>query len=319
MGGENGSARLLAWRHQLIIISVMSEMRLTDPIAEAARGLLAAQLRIIHAHFEDVARRADVTSVHEMRKAIRRSLTAVTLFAPYFEPETMPAFHPPLRKIMKRLGRARDLAILGQNLDAYLQAQPTNREAHDHLTRLREHIQTRQTAAETQFQTYLQREKWRTFWQDYASFLQTPGAGVLPPPLYAPTQVRHLLPVLIYQRLANVLAFGDHLEQATLAEMHQLRLQAKELRYALEFFAPLLGPTFTVIHATVKRMLAHVGERWLAQELEVVDSPELRRAIQFYQGVLRQRLHQLLAEFPQVWAEFDHPAWRINLALALPP
>lgn len=306
----------------------MSNLSLTEPVAEAARSLLAAQMQIICVHAEAAGNAGDVTSVHEMRKAIRRSFTAFSLFEPYFQPEALLPFQRLLRKLMKRLGRARDLAVLGQNLEQYLSHIAANQAAAGNLHPLRQHIHAAQTAAEAHFQAYLQQEEVRGFFHTYTDFLQTPGAGVLPQPGHASVQVRHLLPVLIYQRLAAVLVFSDSVYQAilTLPELHQLRLRAKELRYTLEFFAPLLGPTFGIAYATLKRLLEHLGEqndayvggRWLEKQLGEVEMPALHHALHTYQQLLQQRLDHLLAEFPAIWAEFDHPAWRINLALSLP-
>ncbi|GAB4162120.1 MAG: hypothetical protein Fur0021_36110 [Candidatus Promineifilaceae bacterium] len=306
----------------------MSDLSLTEPIAEAARSLLAAQMHIICIHAEAVRDAANVTSVHEMRKAIRRSFTAFSLFEPYFQPEALMPFQRPLRKLMKRLGRARDLAVLGQNLEQYWRQPGAEQMDAGNLPALQQYIHTQQTAAEARFQAYLQQEKVHDFFHTYKSFLQTPGAGALPQPRHAFIQVRHLLPVLIYQRLAAVLVFSDSVYQAnlTLPELHQLRLRAKELRYTLEFFAPLPGPTFSIAYATLKRLLEHLGEqndayvggRWLEKQLGEVDMPALHHALHAYQQLLQQRLDHLLAEFPAIWAEFDHPAWRINLALSLP-
>ncbi len=306
----------------------MSDLSLTDPIAEAARSLLAAQMQIMRGQVEAVYEAANAGSVHEMRKAIRRSFTAFLLFEPYFQPDALRPFQRPLRKIMKRLGRARDLTVLGQNLAQHLQTLAASQMDAGNLPTLQQHIHAQQIAAEARFQAYLQQEKVNNFFDTYADFVQTPGAGALPQPAHAVVQVRHLLPVLTYQRLAAVLVFSDSVQQAnlTLPEMHQLRLHAKELRYTLEFFAPLLGPTFVLVHATLKRLLEHLGEqndayvgaRWLEEQLREAEMPALYSALHAYQNLLQQRLDHLLAEFPSIWAEFDHPAWRINLALSLP-
>ena len=306
----------------------MCDLSLTDPIAEAARTLLAAQMQIMRDQVEAVTEAADATSVHEMRKAIRRSFTAFLLFEPYFQPDALRPFQRPLRKVMKRLGRARDLTVLGRNLDEHLQTLTARQGDAGNLPALRQHIHAQQIAATARFLAYLQQEKVSGFFDAYAGFLQTPGAGALPQPAHAVLQVRHLLPVFIYQRLAAALVFSGGVQQAnlTLPELHQLRLHAKELRYTLEFFAPLLGPTFVLVHATLKRLLEHLGEqndayvgaRWLGEQLGEAEMPALHDALHAYQDLLQQRLAHLLAEFPAIWAEFDHPAWRINLALSLP-
>ena len=80
-------------------------------IAEAGRAILAAELETMREHKSALKQDADVTAVHETRKAIRRSFTAIKLFDPYFEPGVLKAHRRRLRKIMRRLGRCRDAAV----------------------------------------------------------------------------------------------------------------------------------------------------------------------------------------------------------------
>ena len=61
------------------------------------------------------------------------------------------------------------------------------------------------------------------------------------PTCEAPHQLRHVLPILLHERLARVRAYDTVLPASDDAILHALRVEFKQLRYALEFFQPLLG------------------------------------------------------------------------------
>jgi CHAD domain-containing protein len=95
----------------------------------------------------------------------------------------------------------------------------------------------------------------------------------------------------------------------------------KELRYTLEFYTPVLGPTAPATIETIKRLLTHLGNLNDAsihlEMLAEMEVAELVIPIAAYTESKRSELQELVTEFPELWAEINDSAWRENLARAV--
>lgn len=281
---------------------------------EAGRLVLAQELQKMRHHEMDVRAAADPVAIHEMRKAIRRSFTAYRLFDPYFAPGVLKYYRRRLRRIMRRLGRSRDLTIFRSGLAAY------NVDAERPLIGLATYWDEQQQDADTELQAYLANPKREAFLEAYQRFCETPGPGTAggeaggPPP-----RIAYVAPVMIYQRLAAVRATGEHLQQLSVAELHQLRIQFKELRYTLDFLAPILGPQTAELLISLNDVQDHLGAindaRVALLLLDEVSGLEEETAQ--YRAYQTQELARLAEGFTAVWDEIDRPQWRRMLAAAV--
>ncbi len=284
------------------------------PIAEAARQMMAEQLAIVYEHLPALRQNADPPAVHETRKAIRRTFTLFKLFAPVFAPHELEPHRRTLRRLMRRLGPCRDLAVFRQKLAAY------NDAAGQPLLVLAEYVEERQAKVDKRLRRYLERPKVHRRLQRYRRFTATAGAG-LPTGngRTAPLLVRHALPTLVFQRLGAVRAFGDVLPTATAAQFHQLRIQFKELRYTLTFFEELLGETSGRIIEMTRLMQDHLGtlnDASVATALLIALDccPE---EVAIYGDYQSAELARLTEEFHPLYAAFDRPDIRQVLALTV--
>ena len=286
------------------------------PIAELGRRMMAAQLAIIQAHARALQQTADPQAVHETRKAIRRTYTAVRLFRPYFEPGLLDRYRRRLKKLMRRLAPCRDTAVFLGKLQAYMA------DSGAALDSLVAHWQ-QQSAADLRLRRYLERPKWPAFWEKYAAFTQTTGQGALPLATTSAQKARYLIPVLLYQRVAGVRAYEDdsrsHPTQADIVHLHELRIQCKELRYAFEFFAPLLGSEITPVIAVLEQLQDNLGDLNDARVALALlaQTAGQETAVAHYRAVQQAEIGRLLAEFQPLWAELTSLEWRRNLALAV--
>lgn len=287
------------------------------PIAELGRQMLAAQLAVIQMHWPVLQEAPEVTAVHETRKAIRRTYTAVRIFRPYFEPDVLDGYRKRLRKLMKRLAPCRDTAVFVYKLEIFAA------ESGADMADLLEHWQGQLTAVNTHLQQFVNRKKWAAFWPAYAEFTTTIGRGVLPQPAFAPVKAGHLIPGLLYERVAGVRAFDEYgrsqLTAADIDQLHKLRIQCKELRYAFEFFALLLGPEIEPVIAVLEQLQDNLGALndarvALAMLADVVG---MDTAVAHYRQSKQAEINRLLAEFPPLWETLNGTEWRRNLALAL--
>jgi CHAD domain-containing protein len=139
---------------------------------------------------------------------------------------------------------------------------------------------------------------------------------------------------LIYKRFEAVQAYDRVLGEAGLETLHQLRITFKQLRYALEYFAEILGEEGRRVIEEVKTLQDHLGElndaRVAAEMLSELladwvknrpdqpqtEQPDPAQVAAYLQAKLEERQH-LLETFPQAWARFNRPELRRDLALAI--
>ena len=283
-------------------------------VAEAGRLMMGQQLANILDYGQQVRANADMIAVHEMRKAIRRTFTSFKLFGPYFKRGKIKTYRRGLRRIMQRLGRSRDLAVFRLKLDTY------NESAERPLEDLCAYWQAQQTIGDDTLMRYLDKPKQQAFLEKYLCFTETPALGVHPAvDPWVSYKIGHLAPVLIYQRVAAVRAFGDHLQSASVKQLHRLRIQFKELRYTLQFFEPLLGAEAETVLVSLKQSQEHLGDlndatvalRFLREV------PGLEISVGRYYQYQQDEQQRLVHTFLPVWQGFDQPAWRQNLAAAM--
>ena len=192
------------------------------------------------------------------------------------------------------------------------------------------------TQARTDLLTHLDSQKYSSFIHKFNIFVNTPGSGVLPfrddPP--TPHRVREVAPALIYSRLEAVRAYDPILTNATIAQLHALRIECKRFRYALEFFREVLGEQVKSIINELRRLQDHLGDlhdadvssqivrqfltEWDARQTALpLGERQNPQPIVAYLSQQSAELHRLIVSFPQAWAQFNRPEVRMNLALAV--
>jgi CHAD domain-containing protein len=291
----------------------MEEIALTadEHVAEAARLIMFQQLTKILFYGEGVRTNAEMTAVHEMRKAIRRTFTCFRLFRPCFEPGILKPYQHGLRRIMRRLGYSRDLAVIRLKLDVY------NKSVIRPLDDLAAYWETRQNATDGIIMRYLAKPKQQSLLTKYRAFTETSGIGVLKTnDPWAPVKTRYHVPVMIYQRVAAVRAFEDLLQSATVKQLHRLRILFKELRYSLQFFAPLLGGEIEALLLSLKQSQEHLGDlNDTTIALHFLDEVVgLENSVATYRDYQVKEQAYLVRSFLPNWQKFNQPLWRRDLA-----
>jgi CHAD domain-containing protein len=184
---------------------------------------------------------------------------------------------------------------------------------------------------------YLDSKRYSRFKKRLGKFLRTPGAGAQPvfsrddQPL--PHRLRHVVPVVVYQRLADVRAYDEWVTgpEVPLERLHQLRIAFKRLRYTLEFFEEVLGPEAKRLIEDIKAMQDHLGAlqdagvasallrdflthgTWShtnARKKKKTSPPEPSEAagVEAYLETKQAEIQHLLDTFPEAWARFQSPA-----------
>ncbi len=235
-----------------------------DSMAEAARKTLRFHLQRMLRHEPGTRAGEDVEELHDMRVATRRMRAAIRVFLDYLDMDQMRPFVKGLRRTGRALGAVRDLDVFWEKTQKYLDTLPRSQQGD--LTPLHAVWQVERERAREKMLAYLDSDRYARFKERFGEFLHTAGAGALPvmsakgQPV--PHLLRHVVPVAVYERLAAVRAYEEWLtgSDVPLERFHQLRIDAKGLRYTLEFFQEVLAKEAESLIEKIKSLQDHLGD-----------------------------------------------------------
>lgn len=209
-------------------LAARAEAVALDPSTNAQAAFLriaAACLRHYRLNEALLLDHYDAKALHQARVAIRRLRSALFLFKPMLRREDVARFQGELKWFAAELGEARNLDVLMERIEA-------------------EGIQPRLEAARRE--VYDRVDQWlhsarvRMLLLDLAEWLAL-GAGEsdsdrmetrqMPAAQFAAKRMQKLY--------RHIVENGEHMEQLADEERHEVRKDAKKLRYAVEFFAGL--------------------------------------------------------------------------------
>jgi CHAD domain-containing protein len=305
-----------------------------DPMAEAGRKVLRFHFAEMLSHEEGTRLGKDIEALHDMRVATRRMRAAFEVFGNVFQTKVLKPHLKGLRLTGRALGRVRDLDVFMEKAQAYLETLPE--EQRNGLDPLLTHWQEIRDSARLEMLAHLDSPAYQDFKQEFNLFLSTPGAGALavPPDEPTPNRVCEIAPVLIYTRLAGVRAYDACLEQASVEQLHALRIEFKKFRYTLEFFREVLGESARAVISEVKKLQDHLGDLndavvathiltdflagWEAQQAQLpITERQNPQAIVAYLAARHDERHRLMVTFREAWERFNRPEFRQNLASAV--
>ncbi len=285
----------------------------TDPVAEAGRKLFARQFHRMTKQEAGSRQGADIEAVHRMRVAIRRMRSLLKLLSDYYRAGKVSKLESGLREIARALGRIRDLDVLILDLERYAASAPPERQAH--IQAVINRLERRRVKQRQRLNVLLDSKGYGRFLRRLKRFGKTRGKGARRIKVRsAPHQVRHVLPVLLHQGLARVKAYDAILPGADMQELHALRVEFKQLRYALEFFQPNLGRSAGPFLRSARNMQDVLGRiNDIAVFIEAVGrlkklSPEEAHALEAYRAARLAEQGSLREEFDELWTRFKNRA-----------
>lgn len=298
----------------------VGELRSEDPVTEAGRKVLLLEFRSVLAHEEGSRSGADIEDLHQLRVAMRKSRSIMRLLRPWFRARVIRRHNGAMRSVMRASGPVRDLDVLREDLLALERGDTAElRQSLEALDRQRAGLRGKLLFA-------LYSDSWEKFLIDYTDFLVSSGKGSRKtrPGRVVARQIRHVLPLLVQQRLTAALAYGPHLADAGGERLHDLRIECKRLRYALSSFDALLGPEIGDYVRELKRMQDQLGR---LNDIDVASGllPRLMPGLDFaaceflyaYRRDLEEERAHLLEDFPAAWERFTSRESRQLLAQAL--
>lgn len=288
----------------------------SDPMSEAGRKILLQNLEQLIV-YEPIARLGtDSEGVHKMRVATRRIRSAFDLFGDYLAYKRVRKY---ARQTARQLGAVRDADVFLAKTQAYIDTALGGDSTP--LEPLLVVVQRHRKKARKSLIKWLNSEAYDRFIVQFYSRLQDPLLVELSekPNAYL---VRQVVPRVVYATLEDCRAFEPYIGGASLDTLHALRINLKRLRYVLEFFDEVLGSTTSDVIKVIKQAQDHLGDlndahhavTYLAA-IQAETGPD--DAIEAYRATRRQAIDTLYSSFADVWAAFNSPTFREQLALAV--
>jgi CHAD domain-containing protein len=306
----------------------------TDSLTEAGRKVMRQHFVAMLNQEEGTRHGENIEALHDMRVATRRMRASFEVFGNAFEPKALKPHLKGLRATGRALGRVRDLDVFMEKAQKYLDEK--SQDGPHGLDSLLQSWQAQREKARATMLAYLDSKDYQNFKDSFVAFITTDGAGVPPKPKGNPTPglVRELAPILIYERLAAVMAYDAVIPDAPVGQLHALRIEFKKFRYTVEYFREVLGPQSKGIIDELKTLQDHLGDlndaevatqilqEFLkdqtkkAKQAATVQEAE-SQAIVAYMAYRQEERDRLKQNFPDAWAYFNRPEFRQNLALAV--
>ena len=175
-----------------------------------------------------------------MRVAIRRMRSLFNLIGAYYRPKTVAKYQRGLRDIARALGAIRDLDVLILDLQEFQASLPPASQSD--MAQVVSILDERREEYRIGLNQLFDSKRYARFLRQFQRLAKGRGRGARRVKrAEAPHQVRHVLPLLLHERLARVRSYDSVLPAAEDEVLHALRVEYKQLRYALEFFQPILG------------------------------------------------------------------------------
>ena len=312
-----------------------------DLMSEAGRKTFFYHYQRMVYHEPGTRLGEDIESLHDMRVATRRMRAAFRVFGPYYKQKAVAGYRKGLKRTGRALGPVRDLDVFRAKTHAYLSTLPQSQQ-HD-LDGFLAVLQAHRDSAREQMNAYLDSARYARFRERFGQFVETEGMGSQSSHLKGgeprPCRVRHVAPMVIYQRLAAVRAYDEwvSMPDPPPERLHALRIACKRLRYTLEFFREVLGPDTRTLIKSIVSIQDHLGDLQDAIVARSLLGDYLHRGtwgsntspgeeaampvdvpgVHAYHVAKQRELEHLLETFPEVWQPVHEKEFGQRIAKAV--
>ncbi len=279
-------------------------------VREAFAAILWHNVRALVAWEKAAKSWKDIEGVHQIRVALRRMRSALSVFRPAIPRDVTGTWAQQMRQFASALGPARDLDVfISEGLVPLAEHLPL-----PGAKSLMALAERHRAMAYDPVRTMLESAEYRCFKKDFRAWLRAEGwrSAELSERQRARLDSRALAFArkTLKQRLRKVLKAGADANQDSADDMHRLRIECKKLRYAVEFFLPLFeGSEGFVAH--MKKLQDLLG---MMHDVAVIPTlidnllqGEADRDVHHYAGVLigwrAREYYDLKDTFTKRWAE----------------
>lgn len=210
------------------------------PDDASAAAVFAAIGRHCLAQFDanllPVLRDRDLEGVHQMRVSLRRLRSAIGLFSPLLQDDALQPLLEDLRWLGAPLGRKRDLDVFLTETLNPLRRLPDAPKRLQHLATI---LEDRRASAQVALDSALQAPRVAVLRLGLESFLSAVERGdtaAVKDADMAAAPAAGFAAAVLRRRRKKLKALGSQHAELDIAALHDLRIRAKKLRYAAEFF-----------------------------------------------------------------------------------
>jgi CHAD domain-containing protein len=227
-----------------------------DPLPEAGRKVLRFHFDRMVAREPGTREGSDPEELHAMRVATRRLRAAWRVFGRAFRARKTRRVRRPLREVAGRLGAVRDLDVLLEAGDRYGTKLSAKERAA--VKPLFDAWRKRRDEARQLLVQELDGSAYRDLLGEFRAFLAD-DAAARPVAANRPSLVRDTAPAAIWAAYHRVRSYDGAIGWADLDTLHALRIEAKRLRYSLEFFRETLGAEAGELISRTVELQDHLG------------------------------------------------------------
>jgi CHAD domain-containing protein len=233
------------------------DLSTTDPADESVRTILRHLFGVLRAKIDGVIDDTDIEFLHDLRVANRRTRTALSQIKSVLAAPVVNAFQPEFKWIGDVTGSRRDLDVFLLAIDSCPQQLGVDDRA---VVALGDFLREKRCLEHSQVCSALRSERFQDLVDGWNRFLDTGGEEGPWPPL-ASSPVIEVAGPRIFKAYRRIWKRGTGINGIPPAAMlHRLRIDAKKLRYLLEFFSDLYPrPTVTRFIRELKQLQDILG------------------------------------------------------------
>jgi CHAD domain-containing protein len=207
----------------------------------ADRAAVALSIRLLHtieANLPGTLADLDTEFLHDLRVAVRRTRSLQRELKAVFPPDELARFRDEFRWLQQVTGPSRDLDVYLLEFGDFAATVP---EAHrESLELLRRLLEERRAAEREAMDTALRSERTTRLLHSWADFLERLPTLPVDDRPHAARPIGEVAARRIERVYRQMVRMGEAIDDTSPHEaLHDLRKKGKELRYLLEFFAPL--------------------------------------------------------------------------------
>ncbi|MDK2948195.1 MAG: hypothetical protein PWQ63_1355 [Methanolobus sp.] len=313
-----------------------------DTMGEAARKIVFSHFNTMIDHEDGTKLGQDIEELHDMRVGAMRMRAAYQVFDEYLDNKKVIPFLKPIKRTRKVLGSVRDMDVLLEKIQHYLDELPPERRSE--LDPLKAAISIERDKSRGMMLVYLDDSYYNKFKDKFHGVLKKKkfwSSDKTSKNKYSESgRVQEVLPVLLYRHFSSIRSYDKlvSVDDPSLEILHELRIEVKILRYTLEFFKDVLSDEAKDAIKDLKSLQDNLGdmhdavvaiemlERFLKYGVwgdsnkrsshlkKAINSPE---GVESYLAFRKDELRQLLDEFPAKWANILGPEFGQKFSMAV--
>lgn len=235
------------------------------PLHSAVRMILHTRVKEAFSYGRRAMKRNNADGVHDMRVAVRRVTSALSVFSGCFGKKNRSKLRAPLKDLLALLGRVRDRDIFIESLSTFKSGQEPQSPGIDELGRFIAHEARKREKfrrrAKKMLRELEERHFMRHFRRSVGRSLRPKGCAELSQsaaqePVLA-IEARKIVHALLEKFLSHHPGVRSHPDSAEL--LHAMRIEGKRVRYGMENFAAAFGDEYAGCLEEVKALLDLMG------------------------------------------------------------